>query len=334
MRSSVNPTSHGHRTNGHPEAETWLREAIAGDPFIGRLFERIQQFAALDGPVLIAGEVGTGRERVARALHSLSRRAAQPFVVLSCVGGSSAWLEAELLGVDVEGAGEKLGAIEQAGEGTLLLTDIEELPLLLQDAVVGLIRRHEVRRLNADTAKSAPARCLATTSVDLRARVADGRFRQELYEALTAHVVALPPLRERLDELPVLVQHFLAQHSGSSATGLSAESLQLMRTYDWPGNLRELRAVVGQAAVAAGDRQIEASDLPARFSETAGATAKASLRDVEMRHILRVLDGVRGNQRVASRILGISRWSLARRLEKYDLRGRARMSRRRPAPGR
>ena len=329
----MNPSSHVHHSNGSPEAETWLREAIAGDPFIGSLFERVQEVAALDAPVLIRGEVGTGRERVARALHSLSRRAAQPFVVLSCVGGSSAWLEAELVGVDVEGHREKLGAIEQAGEGALLLTDVEELPLRLQDAVVTFIRRHEVRRLNGGTIKPAPARCLATTTVDLAPRVADGRFRQDLFELLTAHVVALPALRERLHEVPVLARHFLAQQSSGTSEGFSPEALEVMRQYGWPGNLRELRTVVGQAALAASGRQIEASDLPPRFAEAAETGAKASLRDVEMRHILRVLDGVRGNQRVASRILGISRWSLARRLEKYDLRNRARMARRRPSAG-
>jgi DNA-binding NtrC family response regulator len=330
----VNTSTHAQPTNGNPEAETWLREAIAGDPFIGQLFGRIQELAILDAPVLITGEVGTGRERAARALHSLSRRAAQPFVVLSCVSGSSAWLEAELLGVDVAGAGEKLGAIEQAGEGALLLTDIEELPLRLQEVVVGFIRRHEVRRLNAGTTKFAPARFLATTSVDLRARVQDGRFRQDLYDALKGHVLTLPPLRERLEELPVLARHFLAQQTAASGEGFSAETLQLLLAYRWPGNVRELRTVVGQAALAAGGRQIEARDLPNRFVEAAEVSGRTSLRDVEMRHILRVLDGVRGNQRVASRILGISRWSLARRLEKYDLRNRVRGARRRPATDR
>jgi two-component system response regulator HydG len=325
--------NHVHHSNGNPEAETWLREAIAGDPFIGPLFGHVQEVAGLDGPVLITGEAGTGRERVARALHSLSRRAAQPFVVLSCVDGSAAWLEAELVGVDVEGHREKLGAIEQAGEGALLLTDIEELPLRLQDAVVTLIRRHEVRRLNGGAVNPATARCLATTTVDLATRVADGRFRQELFELLSVHVVALPPLRERLSELPDLARHFLAQQKSGGSEGFSPEALEVLRHYGWPGNLRELRTVVGQAALAAGGRQIEASDLPARFGEAAEVDAQTSLRDVEMRHILRVLDGVRGNQRVASRILGISRWSLARRLEKYDLRNRARMARRRPSAG-
>lgn len=276
--------------------------------------------------------MGSGRERVARALHSLSRRAAQPFVVMSCGGGWSGWLEAELLGVDVVGAAGKLGALEQAREGSLMLTDIEELPLDLQDAVLHLIEHHELKRMSTGAVRPAMARCLATTSVDLRARVAAGRFRKHLYDVLARHVVALPPLRDRLDDVPTLAQHLLDQGSaprGDVPQVFTREAQELLCAYRWPGNLRELREVVRQTALTVGDRQIEAADLPARFIEEEATAPRASLRDVEMRHILRVLDGARGNQRLAARILGISRWSLARRLEKYGLRTHARLGRRR-----
>jgi DNA-binding NtrC family response regulator len=311
--------------SGKPE--NWLEEAISSDPVLGRLFPQLRRLAAGDSPILICGEQGSGRELAARAIHNLSHRSAHPFVVLDCADLSAPLIEAELVGMEGNGGmARKTGLFEQAREGTVLLTEVSELPSRGQEVLLRLLERHEIVRLNSSTPVPAHARCLASATVDLRARIPAGLFREELYSRLATEILTLPSLRERRDDIPMLAQHFLNQccaHMPETARELSRDAEAALKEYSWPGNLRELREAIEEAAIRARGQRIEAQHLPERVRRTEERGPLPSLRDVEMRHIQRVLEEARGNQRRASRILGISRWSLSRRLRKYGMQPRS-----------
>jgi two-component system response regulator HydG len=311
---------------GHPP-EAWLDAAIAHDPVLSPLATQLRRLAAGDGPVLIWGEPGSGRELVARALHNLSGRAAHPFTVIDCASLSEPLIEAEVLGVG-GGLGAppyKPGIFEQAGAGTVLLAEVGELPLRLQEALLHLLERHELVRVASDTPVATRARCLASTSIDLRPRIAAGLFRADLHARLAIELLVLPALRDCPDDVPVLARHFLAQccaHLPAGPAHLTPEAEAVLRAYSWPGNVLELRETVEEAALRARGGGIGVEHLPERIRTQPSGGPLSSLRDLERRHIERVLHEARGNQRRAARILGISRWSLSRRLRKYGMQPR------------
>ena len=305
---------------------SWLETTTSQDPILGRLFPQLRRLAASEAPVLLVGEPGSGRELAARAIHNLSERASQPFVVINCGDFSDALIEAELLGIDGGTPPRKMGIFEQAGSGTVLLAEVGELPARLQGALIQLLERHELKRLNSSTPVQARARVIASTCVDLRPRVAAALFREDLYQRLSAEKLELPPLRDRADDIRPLARHFLERccgHLPRAPRDLTPEAEAALRAYSWPGNLHELREVVEEAALKARGERIGVEDLPERVRGEQRGGPLPSLREVEIRHIERVLHEARGNQRRASRILGISRWSLSRRLRKYGLQPRA-----------
>ena len=309
-----------HRPAGWPAG--WMEAAVARHPLLGRWLPELLRLASVDHPVLISGEPGSGRELAARAIHNLSGRAAHPLVVIPCASLSEPVLEAELRGADREPGATlpgRMGAFEQAGTGTVLLAEVADLPRHGQELLLGVIEHHELVRLNARTPVAAPARCIATTSADLQRRVAAGLFREDLLARLSVEQLTLPPLRQQVDALVALARHVVAEccvHLGATA-GFTPEAENILRRYPWPGNLPELRHVIEQAAVAAGRERIGPGHFPERL-RAPGSTLR-SLREVEVHHIERVLHEAHGNQRRASRILGISRWSLSRRLRKYGI---------------
>jgi len=305
---------------------TWLENTTSQDPILGRLFPQLRRLAASEAPVLLVGEPGSGRELAARAIHNLSERASHPFVVINCGDFSDTLIEAELLGVDGGNPPHKMGIFEQAGSGTVLLAEVGELPARLQQALLQLLERHELKRLNSSTSVPARARVIASTCADLRARVSAALFRDELYQRLSVEKLELPPLRDRADDIRGLARHFLERcraHLPRAPRDLTPEAEAALRSYSWPGNLHELREVVEEAALRARGERIGVEDLPERVRGEQRGGPLPSLREVEIRHIERVLQEARGNQRRASRILGISRWSLSRRLRKYGLQPRA-----------
>jgi DNA-binding NtrC family response regulator len=309
--------------NGGRAAEAWLENAIAGDPLLGDLLPQLRRLAKTDTPALIVGESGTGVELVGRTIHNLSPRAAHPFVLLDLNGLSDTLAEAELFGVEGGGrAPVKPGVFEQAGKGTVLLGEIAELAPRCQEALLRIVERHEVMRVNGTAPVRVEARCLASSSADLRARVAAGLFRETLYQVFARDTVSLRPLRERPEDVSTLARFYL-EMLGGMVRRFTPDAEAVLRGYTWPGNLHELRETVDEAAIAARGEEIGVENLPPRLR---GAERPAgplpSLRDVEMRHIERVLQEARGNQRRASRILGISRWSLSRRLRKYGMQPR------------
>ena len=300
---------------------TWLENTTSQDPILGRLFPQLRRLAASEAPVLLLGEPGSGRELAARAVHNLSERAAHPFVVIDCGDFSDPLIEAELLGIDGTPP-HKMGIFEQAGAGTVLLAEVDELPARLQEVMVQLLERHELKRLNSTTPVPARARVIASTCVDLHTRISAGLFREDLYQRLSAATLELPPLRERADDIRALAGHFLERRP-RAPRDLTPEAETVLRAYRWPENLHELREVVEEAAMRARGERIGVEDLPERVQAAQRSGPLPSLREVEIQHIERVLQEARGNQRRASRILGISRWSLSRRLRKYGLQPRS-----------
>ena len=323
-----NETTYPQSPAGHRDIGTWLEDTTSQDPVLGRLFPQLRRLAASEAPLLLLGEPGSGRELAARAIHNLSERAAHPFVVIDCGDFSDALIEAELLGINGNGGGapHKVGIFEQAGTGTVMLAEVGELPARLQEALLHLLERHELRRLHSTTPVPARARVIASTCVDLRSRISAGLFREDLYQQLSAEKLDLPSLRERPDDIPTLARHFLERCCGHLPHGprdFTPEAEAVLRGYSWPENLRELREVVEDAALRARGERIGVEDLAERLRGEQRGGPLASLREVEIRHIARVLQEARGNQRRASRILGISRWSLSRRLRKYGLQPRS-----------
>src|SRR6266852_2579948 len=279
-----NETTYPQSPAGRRDIGTWLEDTTSQDPILGRMFPQLRRLAASEAPLLLLGEPGSGRELAARAIHNLSERAAHPFVVIDCGDFSDALIEAELLGINGNGGGapHKVGIFEQAGAGTVLLPDLREqhgagagllaeigeLPARLQEALLHLLERHELRRLNSTTPVPARARLIASTCVDLRSRISAGLFREDLYQQLSAEKLDLPSLRERPDDIPTLARHFLERCCGHLPHGprdFTPEAEAVLRGYSWPENLRELREVVEDAALRARGERIGVEDMPERL---------------------------------------------------------------------
>jgi DNA-binding NtrC family response regulator len=312
--------------SGGRRPAAWLEEAITRDPVIGPRVGELRRLATGDGPVLIWGEPGSGQELAARAIHNLSGRAAHPFVVIDCAGLSEPLIEAELLGLggDAAGAPFKTGVFTQAGVGSVLLVEVGELPMRLQETLLRVLERHELVPLASDTPVPARARCLASTSVDLRPRMAAGLFHEQLHARLAERLLVLPALRDRRDDIPALARHFLAQsyaHLPAGTAELTPQAETALRTGSWSANVAELREAMEQAALRARGARVGVEHLPERFRPGPDVGPLPSLRVLEKRHIEHVLHEARGNQRRASRVLGISRWSLSRRLRKHGMPG-------------
>jgi DNA-binding NtrC family response regulator len=301
-----------------------------------RLLERAARSAH---PVLITGESGTGKELVARAVHQLSGRGT--FVPVNCGALPEHLLESELFGHErgaFTGADRaRDGLFQVANGGTLFLDEIGELPVSLQPKLLRALESGEVRRVGATRAVSADVRVVAATNRDLEADMRAGRFRQDLFWRLNVLTVHLPPLRERLEDLPELAEYLLSralqegrlaasdEHAEPAPRRFAPEVLEAFRAYTWPGNVRELRNVIARAATLATGDVITLDDLPPRLREAPGlelqvaaaAREGLTLRDVERAYILEILRSVQGNRSRAAVLLGLDRKTLYRRLEEY-----------------
>ncbi|MDX2194433.1 MAG: sigma-54 dependent transcriptional regulator [Gemmatimonadales bacterium] len=278
-------------------------------------------------PVLVLGESGTGKELVARALHARSGRSA--FVPVNCAALPEPLLESELFGHErgaFTGADRaRPGLFEVADGGTLFLDEIGELPLALQPKLLRALDSGEVRRVGAAEARTVDVRVIAATNRDLEQEVAAGRFREDLFWRLNVLACALPPLRERPDDIPALVDAFLPDAGPGARRTLAPEALGLLLAYHWPGNVRELRAVVQRAAVLAEGAVITEADLPERLRQARSVQGlvrgagerRLPLREVERLYVLDVLARCEGNRSRASQWLGVDRKTLYRWLEGY-----------------
>jgi DNA-binding NtrC family response regulator len=288
------------------------------------LFELIPRVAASVSNVLISGESGTGKELIARAIHYNSPRRDMPFFPINCAALPEALLESELFGY-VKGAFtgayiSRKGLIEEAEGGTLFLDEVGDLPLSLQAKLLRILQDREVRPLGGRKSVKVDVRFIAASNRDLRKMVEGGSFRDDLYYRLAVIPIHIPSLKEHLEDIPLLVDHFLkkyAEASGRQLHGVSQEALGLLFKQAWHGNVRELENVIEAAVAMAKGPTIEPSDLAALLPQPAEKALEDSffpLRELEQRYIARVLERTGGNKKEAARILGISRKTLYRKL--------------------
>jgi two-component system NtrC family response regulator len=300
-----------------------------------RLLDMASRVAAADSTVLLRGETGTGKELLARAIHHNSRRSAQPFVTINCAAIPKELLEAELFGY-MRGAFSgaytaKAGKIELADSGTLFLDEVGELPPEMQVKMLRLLQQGEVDKIGATTPSRVDVRVVAATNRNLQAMIEDGAFREDLYYRLAVVPLELPPLRERREDIPELVQHIFArikERQGRHALRLAPSVPARLASYRWPGNVRELENVVERMVVLAAADEITEADLPDEVRRIPAAQDSLlldlpeqgiSLEAVERELILRALEKHDWNQSQAARYLDISRRTLIYRMEKHQL---------------
>jgi len=288
------------------------------------VYEAFRQAAATAATTLICGESGTGKELVARAIHYASARAGKPFVPVNCGGIPETLLESELFGYTkgaFTGATEsRAGYFLTAEGGTLFLDEVSETSLAMQVKLLRALQEKEVTLVGASKAHKVDVRVVAATNKDLLELVRQGRFREDLYFRINVLSIQVPPLRERDDDVALLVRHFsssFAREMGRPCPTFSDGALQVLRSYSWPGNVRELQNVVQRLVVMNARPVVEASDLPSlmRFSAGRGASLDRPLSEVESEYVQNVLASVGGNKTRAAQILGIDRKTLREKLK-------------------
>ena len=295
------------------------------------LLEMVAKVARSPLPVLITGETGTGKELVARGIHTLSGR--DPFLAVNCAALPDHLLESELFGHEkgaFTGADRaKPGLFEAAHGGTLFLDEVAELPLPLQPKLLRALEEGEVRRVGSTRPTRVDVRLLAATNRDLDEEIAAGRFRQDLFWRLNGLALHIPPLRERPADVPVLVDHFLERFAASTdrrtARRFAPEAVSLLVSYPWPGNARELRSAVERAATLHEGDVLPAEALPERVRHggllrttvAEAAVRQLSMAEVERAYILEILRVTGGNKSRAAEILGLDRKTLYRKLQEY-----------------
>jgi DNA-binding NtrC family response regulator len=295
-----------------------------------RVFELLDRLRDSDVNVLLTGESGTGKDLIARTLHYHSERKRAPFVPVNCAAIPEQLLESELFGY-VRGAftdarRDKKGLFVEAHGGTLLLDEIGELPLVLQAKLLRVIEDKEVRPLGATSGEKVDVRIIAATNRDLRRAVTEGKFRQDLFYRLDVVEISLPPLRERPEDLPLLIEHFIARSQRASrVTRLSAGALRILLNYPWPGNVREVENTLERALVLCRGEEITEEDLPPHMiMSNAGVASlqeallrRRSLADMEREYILLAMELTEGNKKEAAELLDIDRKTLYAKLDKY-----------------
>ncbi|HOB62683.1 MAG TPA: sigma-54 dependent transcriptional regulator [Candidatus Competibacteraceae bacterium] len=302
---------------------------VGNSPVMQALFRGVQKAAEVDVPVLITGESGTGKEQAARAIHEYSSRAAAPFVVMNCAALSANLIQSELFGHEkgaFAGATERhIGYIESANGGTVFLDEIGDLAPELQANLLRFLEEKKIRRLGG--AKSIPAnvRLIASTNTNLEQSVRDGQFREDLYYRLNVLHLRAPALRERKADVELLARHFFvkfAAETRTSAKGLGREALEVISRYDWPGNVRELMNRIRRAVLLSEGPYITPNDLELeRRSLNRGFITLDEARMAADRETIHAtLLRTRFNIARAAQELSVSRMTLYRLMEKYDIR--------------
>jgi two-component system response regulator AtoC len=300
---------------------------ITKSPRMQQVIEVIKVVAKSNATVLISGETGTGKELVARAVHSQSHRRDKPFVAVSCAALPESLLESELFGHEkgsFTGAySQKKGKFEVANRGTLFLDEIGEMSANIQVHLLRVLEEKEFNRVGGNEPIKVDVRLISATNRDMKQAVDRGEFREDLYYRLNVVNIELPPLRERTEDIPLLAQHFLkgfALENQKELTGFSAEATDFLLKHDWPGNVRELENAIERAVILAQNPIIEVADLSPQNLVTVGSNVpEKRLKQVEKEHIQSVLSETGGNYTEAARILGISRMTLYNKAKAYGL---------------
>lgn len=314
-------------------------EGVIGDsPQMREVIERLKRIAPTNATVLIQGETGTGKELVAQAIHQNSPRKAKPFVALNCAALSENILESELFG-HVKGAftdasSDRVGKFEYANGGTLFLDEVGDMPLATQIKLLRVLENGEITRVGSNDPIKVNVRILSATNRNLEDAIAAGTFRSDLYHRLKVVTIRLPSLRERIQDLPALVDHFiklLGKKHGKTIRGVSSAARRRLLSFDWPGNVRQLRNVIESMIVVDYDGLLDLDDLPEELADrtppASGDPPSASLaalvgkplEELEKLFIAETLKVTGGNREEAARMLGIGQRTLYRKLKEYNL---------------
>jgi DNA-binding NtrC family response regulator len=293
------------------------------------VYKQIAHAADSTAPVLVCGESGTGKELVARAIHTHSSRATRPFVAINCAAVAETLLESELFG-HVRGAftgatSDRKGVFEQAHGGTVFLDEIGDTPPAMQVKLLRVLQDGEVRPVGASRAIHVDARVVAATNADIERLVSDQRFREDLYYRLSVIVISLPALRERREDIPLLIDQFVGQAAARAGrqVALSPEAVSALTAYNWPGNVRELENTIERLAVFSRGR-IEVQDLPDTIVAAPPLQKRLfqdlpPLEELERRYLVHVLESVGGNRSRAAEVLGIDRRTFYRMAERFGI---------------
>lgn len=328
------------------EENSQLRDVVNGqfsysgilsrNPRMQEIFSQIKKVADLKTTILVLGESGTGKELVARAIHQSGCRAQKPFVAVNCGAIPENLLESELFG-HVRGAftdasSDKTGLFEQADNGTLLLDEIGEMPLSLQVKLLRVLQEGEIRRVGGSTVKKIDVRVISATSRDLSADVVSGRFREDLYFRLNVFSLQLPPLRERVEDIPLLAEYFLKRFGSKAETQMriEPEALRSLVAHHWPGNIRELENALERACIVSEGGRITSASLPRAVRLPDEGCQNESVQDenlsikkaedsIERELIRKALAKTGGNRTQAAKILEISHRSLLYKLKEYGI---------------
>jgi two-component system response regulator HydG len=302
------------------------QDLIGASHCMQQLFTVIEEVAKVDSPVLLHGETGTGKELVAKAIHSKSGRCLGPFIPINCGAFTETLLESELFGHEsgsFTGATRaKKGRIEMAQGGTLFLDEIGEIPLKMQVDLLRVLEEKQFHRVGSTRGLSVDFRLISATHRDLAKEIERGVFRQDFYYRLNVIDIEIPSLRARRDDIPVLAEHFLdrfRRETSKPVVGIQQQALDLLRSYAWPGNVRELENAIERAVVLAKGRYLGRDDFAFLF-RVAGAAGSQSLKDVERRHIDQILKLCQWNVTRAAGILEVNRVTLHNKIKKYALR--------------
>ena len=331
----------GLQLQGLTEENRLLKEELSGradfNSIVGTsramesVFSVVRKVADTEATVLITGESGTGKELVARAVHSGSSRRSGPFIAVNCAAIPKDLLESELFG-HVKGAftgaiRDKEGKFQLADGGTIFLDEVGDLPIELQPKLLRVLQERVVEQVGGTALQKIDVRIVAATNADLEKWIADGRFREDLYYRLSVIPIKLPPLRERQDDIPLLVRYFCAKFGAPGVT-FSKQAVERLQSYGWPGNVRELENTVERLLIMREGDQIGAEELPEKIAPVAAQTAEGVLRlppegypleQLEMEAVLEALNRCDWNQTAAARFLRIPRHTLIYRMEKYNI---------------
>ena len=333
--------------------QTGQVELIGTSAAIVELKAEVERVARSDAKVLITGESGVGKEIVARAIGTASMRATAPFVPVNCAGIPETLLESELFG-HLKGSftgayRDKPGKLEMASNGTIFLDEIGEMTLRMQGLLLRFLETGEIQKVGAERVAMAPnVRVLAATNRNLRDLIVQGQFREDLFYRINVIHLVVPPLRERREDIPILIEHFLSNFTGASGTkiaptttvrNIAPDAVTALTEYAWPGNVRQLENVINRAVILADSGQITFADLPVEISRLAPASSRSGtgiardgclrdqLRRFEAETITRALTESSGDRRIAAQTLGIGLSSLYRKIEEFERDGLLR-----PAP--
>ena len=306
-------------------AEVARPEDIVGQSAaMNKVFDAIETVGPTDATVLITGESGTGKELVARAIHHASPRKFHPLVVIHCGALTETLLESELFGHEkgaFTGAQfRKKGKFEIAEGGTVFLDEIGDISLKTQTDLLRVLQEHEIVRVGSTQPLKVDFRCVAATNRNLEKMIEDGQFRPDLFYRLNVFRIELPPLRDRRDDIPLLVNHFVhkfCMQMNKKISRVSPEAMGLLQQQPWTGNIRELENAVERAMVVAQEPEIRDSDFVFKTAQATPNGGHQSLEDIERVHILRTLEGCNWNQTRAAELLGIDRVTLHHKIKKY-----------------